>query len=57
MDTNWRSILEFSIFELETKHASEVRDLLFAVLKKNEKVAGELFNWLQRSYPNLCELD
>jgi hypothetical protein len=55
MDTNWRSILEFSIFELETKHASEVRDLLFAVLKKNEKVAGELFNWLQRSYPNLCD--
>ena len=55
VDINWRSILEFTIFELETKHASEVRDLLFAVLKKNEKVAGELFNWLQYSYPNLCE--
>jgi hypothetical protein len=24
VDINWRSILEFTIFELETKHASEV---------------------------------
>ena len=55
VDINWRSILEFTIFELGTKQASEVKDLLFAVLKKNKDVAGELFNWLQYLYPNLCE--
>jgi hypothetical protein len=54
VDANWRSLLEFTIFNLETTQPGEVKDLLFTVLQKNKKVAGEVFNWLQQSHSHLC---
>ncbi|MBD2308850.1 hypothetical protein H6G17_25620 [Chroococcidiopsis sp. FACHB-1243] len=54
VDANWHSLLEFTILDLETTQPAEVKDLLFTVLQKNKKVAGEVFNWLQQSHPQLC---
>lgn len=53
LDINWRPMLEFVV--LERINAEEARSLLYSVLIKNKRVAGELFKWLRQGYPELCQ--
>lgn len=53
VDVNWRPMLEFVILQFE--HNEEIRDLLLALLPKNKRLAGDLFNWVRNNQPDACQ--
>jgi hypothetical protein len=62
IDANWRSMLEFvcqDIYDCAPSEAErrsqELKNLVFAILAKNENLAMDLFKWLKRYKPSFCK--
>jgi hypothetical protein len=53
VNDNWESMLRFVILELGD--SAKVREIVFAVLRRNAQLAKELFQWLESVHPSLCE--
>lgn len=52
VDENWRTVLELLI--LRINDSTEVRALIFVLLRKSREVAVTLFKWIDSAHPTLC---
>lgn len=53
VNENWRSMVEF--FILQSQSSDQTRDLLYALLENNGRLAKDLFNWIEEQHPGLTE--
>jgi hypothetical protein len=51
VDSNWVEMLKFLIARFEDSRPC--KDMLYLLIDKNRRIAGELFNWLQSERPDL----
>ncbi|HET9713559.1 MAG TPA: hypothetical protein VFP64_16840, partial [Pyrinomonadaceae bacterium] len=59
LNSNWLSMFRFAVLELTKMDGSEVsndvRDFVFAVLRRKPELAAELFRWVNDFQPELID--